>query len=111
MAIASSHEDIISELKNKIYKPIYLLMGEESYFIDKIVDYIEDKVLSEDEKSFNQTVVYGKDSDVRQIDAMAKRFPMMANYQIAIVKEAQDLKNINELSFLSLIHISQGIVR
>jgi len=99
VAAITSHEDIINELKNKIYRPVYLLMGEEPYFIDKIVDYIEDNVLTEDEKSFNQTVVYGKDADVRSIDAMSKRFPMMSNYQVVIVKEAQDLKGIGELAF------------
>lgn len=99
MSLASSHEDIISELKNKIYKPLYLLSGEESYFIDKVVDYIEDNVLTEDEKSFNLTVIYGKDADVRQIDSIAKRYPMMSNYQVVIIKEAQDLKGINDLVF------------
>ena len=69
-------------------------MGEESYFIDEISDYIADNVLNDLEKEFNQTVVYGRDVDVATILANAKRFPMMSNYQVVIVKEAQDVKNL-----------------
>jgi len=72
-------------------------MGEEPYFIDRISDFIEDSVLDEMEKEFNQTVVYGRDSDVNTIVEYAKRFPMMANHQVVIVKEAQSLKKIENL--------------
>ena len=71
---------------------MYLLHGEESYYIDKISDYIEQNALSDAEKGFNQTIFYGKDSDVMNIINSAKRFPMMSEYQVVIVKEAQELK-------------------
>ena len=72
-------------------------MGEEPYYIDEISNYIAANVLTDDEKEFNQTVVYGKDSDVETIVSNAKRFPMMANYQVVIVKEAQNLDKIENL--------------
>lgn len=92
-----SFENILEDLKKKIYHPIYFLHGEEPYFIDVISDYIEENVLSDMEKEFNQTVVYGKDINVDTIISYAKRFPMMSNYQVIIVKEAQDLDRIEEL--------------
>ena len=90
-------EQIISDLKNKIYKPIYFLSGEEPYFIDLITKYINDNVLTDAEKSFNQTLLYGKDTEIHTVINTAKRFPMMANYQVVIVKEAQNIKKIDEL--------------
>jgi DNA polymerase-3 subunit delta len=90
-------EQIISDLKNKIYKPIYFLSGEEPYFIDLITKYINDNVLTEAEKSFNQTVLYGKETEIHTVINSAKRYPMMANHQVIIVKEAQNIKNIEEL--------------
>jgi len=92
-------EQILSDLKNKIYKPIYLLTGDESYYIDNITKYIEDNVLNETEKEFNLTIVYGKDVDARMIDNIAKRYPMMSNYQVVIVKEAQEVKDIESLQY------------
>lgn len=92
-------EDIIKDLKNKIYKPIYFLYGEEAYFIDQITNYIAHNILDEGEKAFNQIVMYGKDSKVEDIINAAKRFPMMANHQVLIVKEAQNLKQIEKLQF------------
>jgi DNA polymerase-3 subunit delta len=92
-------EEIIRDLKNKIYKPIYFLYGEESFFIDKISDYISKNVLNEAEKDFNQSILYGKDSKIEDIINTAKRFPMMANHQVIIVKEAQNLKQIEKLEF------------
>jgi DNA polymerase III subunit delta len=91
------YEDIIKKLSNKVYHPIYFLMGEEPYYIDLISDYIEQNILDSAEKEFNQSVIYGKDIDVAGIISCAKRFPMMANYQVVIVKEAQDIKKIEEL--------------
>ena len=91
------YEDIITNLKNKIYHPIYLLMGEESYFIDQISDYIAKHVLTEEEKGFNQHILYGKDTDVDTIITYARRFPMMANHQVIIVREAQNIKKIEDL--------------
>lgn len=93
------YKQIIDDLSKRIYYPIYILSGEEPYYIDLISDYIADNVLTEEEQSFNQTVVYGKESDVHAISQMAKRYPMMSNYQVIIVKEAQDLKNIEEFHY------------
>jgi DNA polymerase III subunit delta len=92
-----SFENILLDLKNKIYSPIYFLYGEESYFIDVISDYIEENVLTETEKEFNQTIIYGKDIDIATLISYARRFPMMSNYQVILVKEAQDLKKLEEL--------------
>jgi DNA polymerase-3 subunit delta len=92
-----SFENILLDLKNRIYSPVYFLYGEESYFIDVISDYIEENVLSETEKEFNQTIIYGKDTDPATIASYARRFPMMSNYQVIIVKEAQNLNKIEEI--------------
>src|SRR5690625_2234463 len=83
--------EIIADLKKGNIKPIYFLHGEEPYFIDVVSDYIEQNILSEEEKEFNQTVLYGRDVTVDEIVSTAKRFPMMAEYQVVIIKEAQDL--------------------
>lgn len=82
---------IVNDIKSKNYKPIYFLCGEETYYIDRISDLIESSVLTEDEKSFNQVVLYGRDTTVEEIVSTAKRFPMMSDYQVVIVKEAQNL--------------------
>ncbi len=92
-----NYEDILANLKNKIYHPIYFLMGEESYFIDQISDYITKNVLTEAEKGFNQHILYGKDTDVDTIITHARRFPMMANHQVIILREAQNIKKIEDL--------------
>jgi DNA polymerase-3 subunit delta len=84
--------DIIKDIKAKKLKPIYLLHGDESYYIDLISDYLEENVLSDAEKSFNQTVFYGKDADVMSVLNASKRYPMMSDYQLVMVKEAQELK-------------------
>src|SRR5690554_2592732 len=90
-------ETILKNLKKKVYHPIYLLQGDEPYFIDQISNYIEKNVLTEDEKGFNQTIFYGKDTDERTIIHTALRYPMMSDKQVIIVKEAQSLKKIDEL--------------
>src|ERR1700759_1015445 len=87
-----SADDIIKDLKNRKYKPVYLLHGDEPYYIDEVSDYVEHKLLSEAEKGFNQTVLYGKDTDVMTVLSAAKRYPMMADYQVVLVKEAQEMK-------------------
>lgn len=92
-------EQIMADLKNKIYKPIYFLMGTEAYYIDQITDYISNNVLAKAEKAFNQTVVYGRDVDVSDIDSLARRYPMMASHQVIIVKEAQAVKNLDKLMY------------
>jgi len=91
------YQRILKDLKAKIYKPVYLLMGEESYYIDQITNYIAANILSDAEKAFNQLTLYGKDVDVPAIINAARKFPMMATHQVIIVKEAQNLKTINEL--------------
>ena len=91
-------EQIMGDIKNRKFKPVYFLMGEEPYFIDAITDYIEKNLLKEDEKAFNQTVVYGADVDLGQILNAAKRFPMMAEYNLVIVKEAQNVKGLDGAS-------------
>jgi len=91
------YNKILGDLKNKIYKPIYILMGEEVYYIDKLSDFIANNVLPENERSFNQTVIYGKDIDkISLITDTARRFPMMSNYQVVIIREAQDIKIGNQ---------------
>mgnify|MGYP000377383991 CR=1 FL=1 len=84
-------KQIVTDIKNGHLKPIYFLMGEEPYYIDKISDYIENNVLDESEKGFNQMSLYGRDVSIEDIIGNAKRFPMMADRQVVIVKEAQDL--------------------
>jgi len=87
------------DIKSKKLKPIYFLMGEEPYYIDKISEFIEANVLTEEERGFNQMVLYGRDVTVDDIVSNAKRYPMMADYQVIIVKEAQDLsRNIEKLA-------------
>ncbi|MEI7980359.1 MAG: DNA polymerase III subunit delta [Bacteroidota bacterium] len=92
-----SFDQLLNDLKNKIYYPVYLLHGEEPYFIDALCDYMEQNVLNDLEKEFNQTIVYGKDSNIPTIISYARRFPMMANYHLLIIKEAQELDKIEEL--------------
>ncbi len=91
-------DEIIASIRNKVFYPIYYLHGEESFFIDEICKAIDENVLNESEKDFNQTVVYGRDIEMNSLVAMIKRYPMMANHQVVIVKEAQNLKNIDELN-------------
>ena len=89
---------LITDIKESKIAPIYFLMGEEAYYIDIISDYIESHVLAEEEKGFNQMVLYGKDVSVQDIVSNAKRYPMMAERQVIIVKEAQNLiKTIEQL--------------
>ncbi|KIX22874.1 DNA polymerase III subunit delta [Flavobacterium sp. 316] len=82
---------ITKDIKAGNFKPIYFFMGEESYYIDKLTEYIEKNVLSEEEKGFNQVVLYGRDTTIEDIVSNAKRYPMMAERQVVIVKEAQEL--------------------
>src|SRR5210317_1317175 len=91
-------EEILTDLKNKIYKPVYFLHGEEEYYIDLISDYIARNVLNEADREFNQSILYGKDVNTGIIVDTARRFPMMSNYQVVIVKEAQAVRDIDELA-------------
>lgn len=88
--------EIIQQIKKGDFRPIYFLMGEEPYFIDLISDYIEKNLLREEEKGFNQTILYGLDTNLEEIISAAKRYPMMANHQVIIVKEAQHLSRTIE---------------
>lgn len=92
-------DDILRELRSKQYRPIYYLMGEEAYYIDLISGYIMDNVLTDTEKEFNLSVVYGADVDIATVINAAKRYPMMSEHQVVIVKEAQSIRNIDELSY------------
>ena len=82
---------IINDLKAGNIKPIYFLMGEEPYYIDKLTEYIENTILSEEEKGFNQTIIYGRDTTIEEVISNAKRYPMMAERQVVVVREAQEL--------------------
>ncbi len=89
-------EGILEQLKQRQFAPVYFLQGEEPYYIDLIADYIEAHALQEHEKGFNQVVIYGKDVDVSTVLLQAKRFPMMAERQVVIVKEAQSILDIEK---------------
>jgi len=95
--MAVTYEEILSDLKNRIFKPVYFLAGEEPYYIDLLTDYIQEKVLPESEKAFNQIIVYGDDTNIASIIDTARRFPMMSSHQVLIVKEAQTLKKLDDL--------------
>ena len=94
-----TYDSIIKEVNSRQFAPVYYLMGEEPYYIDRLSDYIAGNVLTEEERGFNQMVVYGQDTDIGSIIAMAKRYPMMADFQVIIVKEAQTLRNMDELTY------------
>ncbi len=92
-------EKIMQEIEKGIFHPVYFLMGEEPYFIDKITEAIAEKALPPDQKSFNFITLYGKDVSVREVINTAKRYPMMADRMVVIVKEAQDLRKIEDLHY------------
>jgi DNA polymerase-3 subunit delta len=94
----ASFEHICEDIRAKKFFPVYLLMGEEPYFIDKITDLLIENVLDESERDFNQTILYGADTDVASIYNAARRFPMMAERQLVVVREAQLLRNIDTLT-------------
>lgn len=95
----ATFESLFSDIKTKKFSPIYVLQGDETYYIDKLVEALEQNVLSEEEKSFNQTIVYGKDANAMSIAMAAKRYPMPpAQNQLIIVKEAQAMRDIEGLA-------------
>lgn len=96
--MAQDFKSVLTDLSKKKYSPVYLLCGEEPYYIDVISDYIEDNVLGEGEKEFNLNVLYGRDTDATKVIEYAKRYPMMSSHQVVIVKEAQDMKSIDDLT-------------
>lgn len=95
----STYDQIMSDLRQKKYAPVYLLMGDEPYYIDVISDYMQKNILDATEQEFDFTVVYGKDTDMRSVINMAKAFPMMAQHKLVIVKEAQNIKEWDLLQF------------
>jgi DNA polymerase-3 subunit delta len=92
-----TYEQLIGDLKNKSYKPVYFLWGDEPYYIDLATSFITSKVLTEAEQSFNQTILYGKDSEAAQVSDLARRFPMMSSHQVVVLKEAQEMKSLGDL--------------
>lgn len=92
-----SAEKIISDWKTGVFKPVYWLEGEEPYFIDKVVDYAEHKILNESEASFNLTVFYGRDADWASVVSACRRYPMFAERQVVLLKEAQQMKDLEKL--------------
>ena len=94
---AVTYDSVMNELKARQFKPVYYLMGEEPYYIDKISDWLAENVLQPEERDFNQTVLFGSDVNASQVADAARRYPMMAKYQVVIVKEAQNIKNTEPL--------------
>ena len=92
-----SFDSIMDDLKARRYVPVYYLMGDESYYIDKISDYIAEHVLQPEERDFNQTILFGSDVTASQVADYARRYPMMSEHQVVIVKEAQNIKNTEAL--------------
>ena len=94
---AVTYDSVMKELQQRQFKPVYYLMGDEPYYIDKISNWIADNVLQPEERDFNQTILFGSDANASQIVDAAKRYPMMAERQVLIVKEAQNIKNTEPL--------------
>lgn len=90
-------EQIITNIKSRDFKPVYLLMGDEPYYIDELTSLFVDTVLPEEERDFNQTILYGMETDVKSVITLARSFPMMSDYQLVVIKEAQNLTKIEEL--------------
>ncbi len=94
---AVTYDSVMSELKARHFKPVYYLMGDESYYIDKISDWIAENVMQPEQRDFDQTILFGSDVNASQVADTARRYPMMAEYQVVIVKEAQNIKNTEPL--------------
>lgn len=93
-----SYETTLNKINNKEFAPVYILEGEEPFFIDQLTDKIIENALSEQEREFNQTIVYGKDTDPKELLTVVKRYPMMAPFQLVVLKEAQEMKSIDEFA-------------
>ncbi|MEG2070698.1 MAG: DNA polymerase III subunit delta, partial [Bacteroidales bacterium] len=93
----TTFDEVMQQLVGKKYAPVYLLMGEEPFFIDQITDYIENHILETQDRDFNQVILYGKDTDTAEILANAKEFPFASPCRVVMVKEAKDLKDIDSL--------------
>lgn len=94
---AISYESVMKDLKTRQFAPVYVLMGDEPYYIDKICDYLTENVLAPEERDFNQTVLFGADTTAAQVADQCKGYPMMAEHRVVVVKEAQNLKNLEPL--------------
>ncbi len=97
MAVAKTYQEVLADVKSKAFKPLYLLHGEEPYFTDVLAKAFEERALDEASKGFNQTLLYGRESSAAQVVDAASRYPMMAPYQLVLVKEAQDLSDFKKL--------------
>ena len=91
-------DSIMHYMEARKFVSVYYLMGDESYYIDQIADYIAEHVLQPEERDFNQTILFGSDVTAAQIADYARRYPMMSEYQVIIVKEAQNIKNTDTLA-------------
>jgi len=101
----AEYSEIIKDIRAKKYAPVYFLHGEESFFIDTLVAHFENELLDESQKSFNQYILYGKEIDITQIITTARKFPMMGDHQLIVVKEAQDIKDWKKSNSIeALIH-------
>lgn len=94
--MSNTSQSILTKLKNNEYSPFYFLQGDEPFFIDQISDYIEENAIDEGLRGFNQSILYGKETDLRTIVTHAREYPMMAERRVAIIKEAQELQSINK---------------
>ena len=94
----SEYERLAREIRSRKFAPVYLLMGEESYFIDSLADLLAATVLDEAARAFNQITVYGRDTEAGQVVNLCRQMPMMGSYQVVILKEAQQLRGIERLS-------------
>ncbi len=92
-------ENLMSDLRKKIYQPVYFMEGDEPYFMDKATRYISESVLPDEEKTFNQIILYGRETDIATVINAAKKYPMTSNLQVVIVKEAQHLARIEDLRY------------
>ncbi|MEG1644075.1 MAG: DNA polymerase III subunit delta, partial [Bacteroidales bacterium] len=97
--VQNKYAQIISDIKKGIFKPIYFLMGDEPYYIDLITDAIIENALEESERDFNQTILYGLETEISSLINGAKRYPMMSQRQLIVVKEAQYLEKIEDLIY------------
>lgn len=94
-----TYEEVARSIKNRQFAPVYFLMGEEDYYIDRLSDYIVQMALDEAEKEFNLTIMYGPETDIVTVINAAKRYPLMSEHQVVMVKEAQGMKNLDDLVF------------
>lgn len=103
-------EGICRDIKDKKYAPVYILMGDEPFFMDKITDLLIENVVGEAEKDFNQTILYGADVDAAQVINAARRFPMMSDYQLIVVREAQMIRDIEQLAYYVKKPLTQTVL-